>query len=233
MPGPSFASRVSAGSVATAGTNPTPTPTPTPNPTPNPNPSPNPDPNQVAAAGTPLLISRSPRAQLELSCDLLLSRSPRAQREIISRSPRDQREISTALLPATAPTTTAATPTTAHTAPTPATASSTAPTPTTAHTPTTVPAIASMPTGHGLTLRRHAAAPAADADAWRGYAMRLYAAPQALISHSRVVVPWALTMAADSYGYSVAAYYSCTTRSFLLGTIFRTLPYSEPSSVPY
>ena len=32
LPGPSFASRVSAGSVATAGTNPTPTPTPKPTP---------------------------------------------------------------------------------------------------------------------------------------------------------------------------------------------------------
>ena len=106
------------------------------------------------SAGTPLLISRYPRAQLELSCDLL-----------ISRSPRDQREISAALLPATTTPTTASTPTTAHAAPTPTTAPTTAPTPTKSSGPT--------------ALRRRAAAPSADADAWRGYAMRLYAAPQA------------------------------------------------------
>ena len=63
-----------------------------------------------------------------------------------------------------------------------------APTPTPTPTPTTAP----TPTRRRAPTQR-AAAPAADADAWRGYAARLYAAPQAL-----------LTMA-GYYGFALAA----------------------------
>jgi hypothetical protein len=69
---------------------------------------------------------------------------------------------------------------------------SAAPTPTPTPTPTTAP----TPTRRRAPTQR-AAAPAADADAWRGYAARLYAAPQALLTMAGYYgwLLWLVTMA--------------------------------------